>query len=158
MRKMRNTKTVTISSVFPAQPEEIWLLLSRVETLHYIVFPYAIFFPVDGATNMEWRADETYRFHLRVFGIIPFGIHTIRFKTFDRANFTIQSVEENRFVPVWEHTITLELLTAASHNNSTKYTDTVELCARRLTGIVFLWCKAFYHHRQKKWIKLLSES
>jgi hypothetical protein len=149
---MGKPKTITLSSIFPAVPERIWPLLIRIDTLRYIAFPYAVFSLVDDAKVTEWRKGETLRFRLRVFGFIPLGIHSIRAEEMNRDAFIIRSHEGNRFVPVWNHTITLK----PAGPNSTEYTDTIELDAGLLTGVVLIWSTAFYRHRQKKWIKMLT--
>jgi ligand-binding SRPBCC domain-containing protein len=150
---MTKTKTLTISSVFPAAPEDVWPLLTRVETLRYIAFPYAVFISADGMKRTEWREGETLRFRLRVFGFLPLGIHTIRVAEMNRDTYTIRSQESNHFVPVWNHTITLK----PYGENATEYTDTIELGAGRLTEIVAPWSRSFYRHRQRKWRKLLMK-
>jgi hypothetical protein len=145
-------KIITISSVFPAAPEKIWPLLLRIETLRYITFPYAVFSPVDSAMAAEWREGEILGFRLRIFGFVPLGVHSIKVEEINRGAFTIRSREKNRFVPVWNHTITLK----PRDVNSTEYTDKIELDAGGLSGVVSFWCRAFYRHRQRKWVKLLS--
>jgi ligand-binding SRPBCC domain-containing protein len=148
---MSATKIVTISSVFPAPPEKIWPLLTRVETLRRISFPYVVFSAADGMKSAEWREGETLRFRLRVFGVIPVGIHTIRIAELNRVEYRIRSQEGNPFVPVWNHTITIK----PRGTNAAEYTDIIELSAGRLTGVVAFWSRAFYRHRQRKWRKLL---
>jgi hypothetical protein len=101
---------------------------------------------------IEWREGETLRFRLRIFGFIPLGIHSIRAEEMNRDTFIIRSREGNRFVPIWNHTITLK----PAGPNSAEYTDKIELDAGLLTGIVSIWSTAFYRHRQKKWIKMLT--
>jgi hypothetical protein len=148
---MGKPKTITLSSIFPAVPERIWPLLVRIDTLRYIAFPYAVFSLAGDTVVTEWREGETLRFKLRIFGFIPLGIHSIRAEEMNRDAFIIRSCEGNRFVPVWNHTITLK----PSGPNSTEYTDSIELEAGPLTGLVLIWGTAFYRHRQKKWIKML---
>lgn len=41
--------------------------------------------------------------------------------------------------------------------NTTGYTDIVEIDAGWKTVLVYLWAVCFYKHRQKKWIKLLRK-
>jgi ligand-binding SRPBCC domain-containing protein len=136
--------------VLPAPPETIWRRLSRVETLRYITFPYMVFSSADGTAETEWRAGMTARFRLRLFGIIPLGIHTIRIQKFDHSAYTVQSCEHNRLVTRWNHTITLVPLDGSTH-----YTDEADVYAGRLTGVVRFWSTQFYRHRQKRWRKLL---
>lgn len=56
-------------------------------------------------------------------------------------------------MPTWNHRITLDEIDAAH----TGCTDEVEIDAGWKTPFVYLWAKAFYAHRQKKWLKLLLQ-
>ena len=38
----------------------------------------------------------------------------------------------------------------------TEYTDGVDIKAGWKTPFIWIWAKAFYAHRQRKWIKLLK--
>ena len=145
------TKIIRISSLFPAAPDKIWPLLMRVDTLRYIAAPYAAFSSLDPTEEMIWREGALIRFRLRIFGV-PLGIHTIDIQKIAPAAYTIQTREGNRFVPVWNHTITL----VPAGVKAARYTDEVEIGAGLLTGIVYLWAGAFYRHRQKKWLRLLG--
>ena len=138
------------SSVFSAPREEVYTHLQRLETLQYIAAPYATFTPVENNNDFSWREGAISSYHFRLFGFIPFGIHTIRIEKFDQSG--IQSREHNKHVPVWDHLIILEDL-----GNQTKYTDEVEIHAGWKTVFIWLWAKAFYAHRQRKWIRLLKK-
>ena len=86
-----------------------------------------------------------------LFGVIPFGTHTIHIVRFDPEGGS--SREGNEYVPVWNHDITMTP-TDSSH---TKYTDQVEIRAGWKTPFIWLWANIFYAHRQRKWIRLLKE-
>ena len=144
------SKTVRVSSYFPASADIIWEKLQHIETLQYIAAPYALFDPA-GNGLMVWKAGETFQFHLKIFGILPMGIHTINVAQFDRATLTVYTNENNKSVPVWNHRIMLKQESAGR----TYYTDEVEINAGWKTQFVYLWSKAFYKHRQRKWLRLL---
>jgi len=146
------TKTIRISSIFPATSEEIWQKTTRLETLRYIAAPYAFFSPLDSDSELIWSEGKTTQFHLKVFGIFPLGIHTIKIIAFNKENHRILSNEKNRSVPIWNHTIILKDI----GNKTTHYEDIVEIGAGWKTNIVSAWSKMFYRHRQKKWCKLLK--
>lgn len=74
----------------------------------------------------------------------------IRIERFDMN--TVQSREHNEHVPVWDHKITL-----TNKGEETEYTDEVEIRAGWKTRFIWLWARAFYAHRQRKWIRLLKE-
>ena len=137
------------SSVFPAQRETVFEKLQELETLQYIARPYATFEPVGPVTSV-WTAGSESSFRFRLFGIIPYGIHTIRVVRVDPGG--ISSRERNPHVPVWNHDISL----VALDERHTEYTDRVEIHAGWRTYFIWLWANAFYRHRQKKWIKLLK--
>ncbi len=98
-----------------------------------------------------WTVGGTSSYRLRLFGIIPFGTHTIHIVRFDPEE--ISSREGNKHVPVWNHDIRL----VSMDENHTGYTDRVEIQAGWKTVFVWVWAKAFYAHRQRRWIRLLKE-
>ena len=144
-------KTVKKTSVFPAKREEVFAKLQELSTLQYIAAPYASFKPVDPKESGVWKAGNTSSYRFSLFGLIPFGTHTIHIERFDQD--CIQSKEGNEHVPVWNHTILLK-----DHGNTTEYTDKVDIDAGWKTFFVWLWANAFYAHRQKKWIRLLNKN
>ena len=141
--------TLQKTSVFPAGRETVFRKLQQLETLQYIAWPYAVFEPVGDAAR-TWTVGSTSSYRFRLFGVIPFGTHTIHIVRFDPEG--ISSREGNEHVPVWNHDILLEPADA----DHTKYTDRVEIRAGWKTGFVWLWANAFYAHRQRKWIRLLK--
>lgn len=139
------------TTVFPASRETIFEKLQKLETLQYIARPFATFEPV-GAASSVWEAGSESSYRFRLFGFIPYGIHTIRIVRFDPDR--ISSREGNEHVPVWNHDIRLVSL----DDDHTKYTDRVEIRAGWKTVFVWLWANLFYAHRQKKWIRLLENT
>lgn len=138
------------TSVFPAGRDTVFHKLRQLSTLQAVAAPYATFEPVkDAATAWEVGSTSAYRF--RLFGVIPFGTHTIHIVRFDPDG--ISSREGNEHVPVWNHDIKLRPL----DDGRTEYTDRVEIHAGWKTPFVWLWAEAFYAHRQRKWIELLRQ-
>lgn len=136
------------TSVFPADRDRVFQKLRQLSTLQTIAAPYAGFEPMgDGACTWETGSTSVYRF--RLFGCIPFCTHTIHIVRFDLDG--ISSREGNEYVPMWNHEIKLRPL----EDGHTEYTDRVEIRAGWKTFFVWLWAKAFYAHRQRKWIRLL---
>lgn len=142
-------KTVRRTSVFPAHRDAVFAKLQELATLQYIAAPYASFTPVDAAQPVIWTAGSTSSYRFRLFGILPFGTHTIRIEQFGHD--CIKSRERNEHVSVWNHTIYLR-----DHGDCTEYTDEVDIEAGWKTVFIRLWAEAFYAHRQKKWIRLLK--
>ncbi|MBR1584937.1 MAG: hypothetical protein IJ662_05295 [Clostridia bacterium] len=143
-------KTVRKTSIFPVKRDVVFAKLQELSTLQYIAAPYASFTPIDAAQPAVWTVGSTSAYRFRLFGFIPFGTHTIHIERFDRDG--IRSREGNEHVPVWNHKIYLK-----DHGNDTEYTDEVDIEAGWKTVFIWLWAKAFYAHRQKKWIRMLKE-
>lgn len=139
------------SSLFPASKETVFRKLQQLETLQLIAKPFATFEPV-GETVSTWEAGSTSAYRFRLFGLIPYGTHTIHILRFDPDG--VSSRERNAHVPVWNHEISL----VEKDENHTLYTDRVEIRAGWKTAFIWLWANAFYAHRQKKWVRLLNGS
>ena len=144
-------KIINKTSVFPAEAGVIWERLQWLRSLRYVASPYASFHPVDKREDFTWQEGEAFAVHCRLLGILPLGVHTIQIIKLDRDNFTIYTNESNRYIPVWNHRITLRPV----DEQNTEYTDRVEIDAGWKTPFVYAWAKCFYAHRQKKWLALL---
>ena len=138
------------TSVFPAAKETVFCKLQQLETLQTIAKPYATFEPI-GEGVSTWSVGSTSAYRFRLFGVIPYGTHTIHILRFDPDG--ISSREGNAHVPVWNHDIQL----VEKDENHTQYTDRVEIHAGWKTVFIWLWANAFYAHRQRKWIRLLKQ-
>ena len=110
------------TSVFPSGRDVIFQKIRKLETLQYIAKPYATFEP-EGNSLGIWETGSTSSYHFKLFGIIPFGTHTIHIICFEPEK--ISSHEGNEHVPVWNHDIMMEII----DDNHTKYTDRVEIGA-----------------------------
>ena len=137
------------TSVFPAGRNAVFQKLQQLETLQYIARPFASFEPVSHGAHI-WTVGSTSSCRFRLFGLIPFGTHTIHILRFDPDG--VSSHEGNEHVPVWNHEIRL----VEKDENHTQYTDRVEIHAGWKTVFIWLWARAFYAHRQRKWIRLLK--
>ena len=139
------------TSVFPADRYSVFQKLQQLKTLQYIAWPFAAFEPI-GGTVSTWKVGSTSAYRFRLFGVIPFGTHTIHIVRFDPDG--ISSCEENEHVPVWNHDIQL----IEKDETHTQYTDRVEIHAGWKTPFIWLWARSFYAHRQRKWIRLLQDT
>lgn len=143
--------TVKKTYVFPGSQRNIFAILQRFDTLAYIAKPYATFKSIDGQVELVWKVGRSFSFDFKMFGFIPLGVHVINVREFNLDN--IYTNESNPFCPIWNHRIILKEII----DDKTEYTDEVEIGAGWKTPFVYLWAKAFYSHRQKKWIKLLNK-
>lgn len=118
------------TSLFPANRDVVFQKLQQLETLQYIAKPYATFEPI-GETVSMWTVGSTSSYRFWLFGVIPFGTHTIHIVRFDQSG--VSSREGNEYVPVWNHDIKMEPI----NTNHTRYSDRVEIHAGWKT--VFIW-------------------
>ena len=137
-------------SVLPASKTRVFALLQQLSTLRYIASPYATFEPINEPSDFFWEVGKTFAFRFKLFGIVPFGTHTIHVLEFDENH--IYTHEANTYVPVWNHRIVLKEV----NDQEVMYSDEVELYAGWKTPFVYLWASAFYRHRQRRWVKLLN--
>jgi len=86
-------------SVFPAGRDFVFQKLQQLETLQIIAKPYAAFEPI-GDTVSTWAVGDTSAYRFRLFGVIPFGTHSIHIVRFDPDG--ISSCEENEHVPAFD--------------------------------------------------------
>lgn len=145
-------KTVKKTSILPASKKEVFDKLRELKTLQHIAAPYATFTPENSNVDLVWEENAAFSFYFKLFRGIPFGIHTIQVISFS-ADDGIYTHEHNSHVPIWNHRIILEQL----GESATQYTDEVEIGAGWKTPFVYLWAKAFYAHRQRKWQQLLTD-
>ncbi|MDI9498400.1 MAG: hypothetical protein QM270_07955 [Bacillota bacterium] len=143
-------KRIVRSSIFPAGRERVFRQLLRLELLQTVAAPLASFTPVAAGQPGEWVAGKSYRFRLRIFMLLPVGIHHIHILSLSEDG-GIHSREHNRLVQNWEHWIRLEEIDA----DSCRYTDVVTISAGWKTALIALWARLFYAHRQRRWQKLL---
>jgi len=145
-----NNRVISKTSIFPASKQVVFGKIQKLSTLQHIAFPYATFKPLNGSDDFIWKPGHRFDFRFRLFGVIPFGVHTINVIEFDE-NTGIYTREGNPHVPVWNHRIIIEPI----DSSSVRYTDEVEIGAGWKTPFVYLWVSCFYAHRQRKWKKLL---
>ncbi|MCR4860017.1 MAG: hypothetical protein K5910_05075 [Bacteroidales bacterium] len=145
--------TIIRKSTFPAGTEEIWTRLQSLDSLQRVAAPFATFKPLGDRQDIQWKEGCSFALHLRIFGMIPLGIHTIRIVSLDQEILEIRSEESNPHVPVWNHLITLGHI----DGRNTEYTDKVDIEAGWKTPLIYLWARSFYAHRQRKWIRILKK-
>lgn len=56
-----------------------WFALGSA-VFQYIAAPYATFVPVENNNDFTWKTGAVSSYRFRLFGIVPFGVHTIRMR------------------------------------------------------------------------------
>ena len=97
-----------------------------------------------------WQEGETVSGRLWLFGVLPFGRHTIRVARIDAHARTLTSDEHGGLIRSWVHDIVLEPL----DEHRTRYTDRVTIDAGWATLPVTAFAWLFYRIRQARWRRL----
>ena len=145
------SKTIKVSTVFPATAAEVWEKMQQPETLCYIAAPFVVFEPLGEGLGI-WREGRAADFRLKIFGLISFGGHRIRIAQADRDTFTVQTHESGTHLRAWNHRIALQPL----GESRTRYTDEIEVDAGWKTAAVYGFGVLFFRHRQRRWLRLLA--
>ena len=144
---------VHVQTLLACPPEYVWREVGRSALLKQVCWPLVTFRGVDGSPLPErWASQETVRIHCRLFGVIPFGVRTIRFEEIDDTTRQIRTREHDRLIRRWDHLVSVE-----PHGHQTLYSDTVEIDAGWLTLLVWLYAQWLYRHRQRQWRRIARE-
>ncbi|WP_067690163.1 hypothetical protein [Erythrobacter sp. AP23] len=140
-----------VSSVFEADPQRVWDLVRRSDTLDFVASPILAFHPHDGAFPETW-AGGRYRASLRLFGIIPLGSQTIGIEFPEGAEgMVLRDNGSGHLAKTWDHWIFIR----PAPGGRTHYTDRIDVAAGILTPFVLAFARFFYAHRQRRWRRLL---
>jgi hypothetical protein len=139
---------VKISSIFPITPLKLFEDLQNPQILIKAASPVITYIPIDPDTMpIKWEAGNDYLVKLRLFKIIPVGLHRIGIVYFNEETLEAMSDESGTIATVWTHHMTLK----AYGQDATLYTDEIEIKAGFRTVFVWLFANYFYRHRQRKW-------
>ena len=114
-----------------------------------------VYKPVEPETlPPAWEAGKDYLVRLYLLGIIPMGQHRIGIEYFDKEAMQAKSDESGTIAKLWSHVMTVK----PYDQDSTFYTDEIEIKAGIWTVFVWLFASYFYRHRQRKWKSLFKGS
>lgn len=145
---------VNISTKLNCTPEQAWKEVQTSRLLHYVTSPLLTFKPIVPAKLPELWTEGTYQVGLWIFGLIPFGKHSIVITVEDAdPRGQIYQIRDNGYgdlISTWDHRITIQ----AGEDGKTLYSDSAEIKAGVLTFLIWLYEQLFYRYRQSRWRKL----
>jgi hypothetical protein len=144
-----NALTLTRTIDLAAPASVVWDAVRTPAAFRTVTRGLLRYPPADRRTA-AWREGETVSGRLWLFGVLPFGRHTIRFARVDPAQLTLTSHEHGGLIRSWVHDIVLEPL----DDHRTRYTDRVEIDAGWATVPVTAFAWLFYKVRQTRWHRL----
>lgn len=135
-----------VSTVLNCSAVKAWNEVQNSSLLLHVMRPLARVVPIDRRFPERWR-EGSMQCKVYMFGIIPFGLHTIELEKIDEKTHHIQSRERGSLVARWDHLISIKPL----DDKRSIYRDTVDIDAGWLTFVVWAWANLLYRHRQRRW-------
>lgn len=146
--KMVQARNLRVYSEIPMNTKSIWNNVKKPELLQFVAKGMIRFNSIDGKFPGEWQVGQTYKAKMRVFGFIPFGgTHYLFVEKMDKENHLISTREWDKIAKVWNHDVIMKNL----DNDKTYYEDSIIIYGGMITGLITLFAKRFYLHRQKRW-------
>lgn len=146
--KIVTAHKLTVSSEIPIDINTAWEKVQTSALLEFVIKGKLKFKPEGGYFPEIWKQGSTVKARMNFYAVIPFGgVHTLTVEKIDNKNNVIQSKEWDDFAKVWNHRISLRKLC----DSDIHYEDEIIIYGGLLTGIISLWAKSFYKHRQRRW-------
>ncbi|WP_433170524.1 hypothetical protein [Actinoallomurus sp. CA-150999] len=145
-------KTIHVQTELPTTADAVWQAMQHAASFLYVT--RGLFgFPALAGRTAPCREGEQGTGWIWLFHLIPFSRHTIHLVEVDHATQTLRSRENGGILQAWNHTLHVE---PAGHHRC-RYSDTVDIDAGPLTGIVALTAAWIYRYRQRRWQKLVRK-
>jgi len=139
---------VDVSTELACSAAKAWNEVQKSSLLLRVIWPLARIEPLGGdALPERWSEGLVLGCKLFVFGIVPIGVHTLRFEKVDQEAHEILTHEHDRLVARWDHVVSVRPL----GENRSIYRDIIDIDAGSLTVLVWAWASWFYRHRQRRW-------
>lgn len=143
-------RTVHVETILPTSADRVWSAMLSPATFLYVC-KGLLGFPALAGRTEPLRQGERGTGWLLAFHVIPAYRHTIEVIDVDEASGTIRTREHGGILKAWNHTLRVEPL----QGDSCRYSDTVDIDARLLTGVVVVLANAIYRYRQRRWRRLV---
>lgn len=144
-------KTVRIESVLPADIDRVWHAMQLPSTFVYVC--RGLFgVPALAAYNEPLQAGQVGTGWLIAFHVFPAYRHTIEVLSVDHVTHTISTHEHGGVIDSWNHTLHAEPVGPGE----SRYRDTIEIDAGRLTAVVALVARGIFRYRHRRWHKLIE--
>lgn len=142
-------KTVHVHTDLPTTADKVWEAMQHPASFLYVTRGLFGFPALTGRTDAV-RPGERGTGRLMLFHLIPLSRHTIHVVEVDPSTRTLRSREHGGFLRAWNHTLHVE----PTGDGTCRYSDTVDIDAGPLTGLVALAATGIYRYRQRRWHRL----
>ena len=142
---------ITEMSLFDCEKDALFAEVMKSASFFYVSRPM-VMFKADTANPIpEIWAEGQYLVSMKLFGFVPLGKQWINI-SIDKENCHLRDDGHSALIEKWLHNIYI----SAAERGKTLYVDVVEIDAGPFTPLVFLYAKAFFRHRQRRWHKLID--
>lgn len=139
-------RTIHVETALPTSADAIWQAMQHAESLRYVT--RGLFrLPALAGRTQPFRQGECGTSWLVLFNVLPAWRHTIRLDELDPTTRTMRSREHGGVIKDWRHTLHVEPI----GDQLCRYSDTVQIDAGRLTGLVAVIGTLMYRIRQRRW-------
>ena len=143
-------KTIHVQTELPTTADAVWQAMRHAASFLYVT--HGLFgFPMLAGRTEPFREGEKGSGWIWLFHVIPMSRHTIHLVDVDEATRTLRSREHGGILRAWNHTLHVE----PAGDQRCRYSDTVDIDARPITGLVALAAVGIYRYRQRRWRKLV---
>lgn len=143
---------VYLESELAADLDDVWHAMLLPATFVYVC--RGLFgVPALAGRTEPLQAGERGTGWLIAFHVFPAYRHTIEVCSVDEASHTVRTHEYGGVIHSWNHTLRVE----PAGLGRCRYSDTIEIDAGRLTGIVTLVARGIFRYRHRRWRKLIRE-
>ena len=150
-----NAKKLTVSSNIPISIEAAWENIQTPKLLQFVSKGMIKFNSAEGVFPKKWEIGQTYGAKMRIFGFIPFGgIHYLFIEKIDGESYEIATKEWDNSAKVWNHNVKMKDI----GNGIISYEDSIVIYGGFITGLITVFAKVFYKHRQKRWYIVAKEN
>jgi hypothetical protein len=149
---MTRMETIHLETDLDAPVDAVWDAMQRPDTFLYVVRGLFSMPKLAGRTE-PFVAGESGTGWLCALHVIPVDRHTIHVEVVDPTTHTIRTREHGGVLRTWNHTLRVEPLA----DGRSRYTDTVEIDAGRLTPVMARGATQIFRYRQRRWHRLVRE-
>ncbi|WAC54887.1 hypothetical protein [Gordonia sp. SL306] len=139
-------QTVTLDTDLDADADAVWAAMLLPSTFEHVC--RGLFsVPAMGSRTESMQEGDSGTGWLFAFHVIPAYRHSIEVVEVDPQSRTIRTHEHGGVLRVWNHTLQVEPLSDVR----SRYRDTIEIDAGRLTRIVCVVATGIFRYRQRRW-------
>lgn len=143
---------IDIATVLPCTVDQAVSQVMTTRLLQYVAYPLVSFRSVGAAALPETWTAGTHWVALTLLRFLPLGRQAIVISMPPaERGFALRDAGHSAMIPVWDHLITIEPTTGGI-----LYRDQVDVRARMLTPLIWLFAQVFYRHRQRRWRQLVA--